>query len=71
MKPRRIRVQTPIDWDCVSPESIIAAQTFATALMFERAESLGVALDWNTFRCYARRSRRQGALLLTQWARVL
>lgn len=68
---KRIRVQAPIDSDSVSPDSIAAAQSFLTSLMHERAESLGVAIDWNTFRTYTRRSRRQKALLVTQWARVL
>lgn len=66
----RIRVQAPIDKDSVSPDSIAAAQQFLTNLMAERAETLGVCLNWNTMRCYTRRSRRQDALLITQWARV-
>lgn len=67
----RIRVQAPIDNDAVSPESIAAAQSFITTLMFERANSNGVALDWNTFRTYVRRSRRKQALLITGWAKVM
>lgn len=67
----RIRVQAPIDEDSVSPDAIAAAQSFLTTLMFERAEALGVAVNWNTFRSYSRHSRRQKALLITQWAKVL
>lgn len=67
---RRVRVQAPIDKDAASPDSIAAAQSFLTSLLFERAETLGVALNWNTWRTYARKNR-QGDLVLTQWARVI
>lgn len=66
----RIRVQAPIDRDAVSPDSIGAAQTFLTRLLFERADALGVAIDWNTWRTYARKNQN-GDLVVTQWARVL
>lgn len=55
----------------MSPDSVAAAQTFLTKLMSERAASLGVALDWNSFRCLSRKKWRGGDLIITQWARVL
>ena len=68
----RIRVQAPIDRDAASPDSIAAAQQYLTAQMAERAEDLGVVLDWNTFRTYVRISWfPRGDLLLTQWAKVI
>lgn len=66
---KRIRVQATIDKDAASPDSIIAAQTFLTGQMFERATALGLALNWTTWRCHTR--RRNGDLVLTQWARVI
>ena len=67
----RIRVQAPIDEDSASPESIAAALSYVANLLFERAESLGVALNWNTFKVYTRHSRRQNAMLVTGWAKVM
>jgi hypothetical protein len=68
---KRIRVAAPIDIDAVSPESIAAAQSFITSLMFERANSLGVALDWNTFRTYVRVRKAKQAMVITGYAKVL
>lgn len=67
---KRIRVQAPIDSDAVSPDSIAAAQQFITSLITERAETNGVALNWNTFRIYVRNSRRKKAMIVTGWVRV-
>lgn len=66
---RRIRVQAPIDPDCATRESVEAAQRLLTTLLSERADTLGVTLNWNTWRTYARKDRR-GDLVLTQWARI-
>lgn len=66
----RVRVQAPIDADGASPDSIEAATRFLTRQMFDRANTLGVALDWSTWRTYARR-RRNGDLVITQWAKVM
>ena len=67
---KRIRVQTALDKDTASPDSISASQAYMTGSMFEKAESLGVAIDWDTFRCYARKNA-DGDLVLTQWAKVI
>lgn len=65
----RIRIQAPIDRDAVSPDSILAANAYLTHSLLERAESMGVAMNWNTWRCYTRR-KRNGDLIVTQWVKV-
>jgi len=65
----RIRAQAPIDREAASPDSIEAASAYLTRTIFEKAEALGVAIDWNSWRTYARR-KRNGDLVLTQWAKV-
>ena len=67
----RIRIQAPIDDDSVSPESVSAALTYIAGLIGQRAEAMGVALDWNSFKIYTRRSKRKKALLVTGWAKIL
>lgn len=66
----RIRVEAPIDKDAISPDSVAAAQVFLTGQMFERANNMGVALDWTTFTCYSRIRRKSGDLVLVQWAKI-
>jgi hypothetical protein len=53
----------------VSPDSIEAAATFCTRALFEQANFLGLALDWNTWRTYTRR-KRNGDLILIQWVKA-
>lgn len=67
---RRIRVTATVDRDSVSPDSIKAAHAFLTDLLFERAETIKVALDWNTYHAYSRRDRR-GDLVIIAWVRVI
>lgn len=66
----RIRVQTKIDRDAVSPDSINAANTYLLGVMLERTLPLAISIDWNTWRTYAR-TNRHGELVITHWARVL
>ena len=67
---RRLRVTATIDKDTASPDSIQAAQTFLTAALLERAEDNEVALNWNTWHSYSRRTM-SGDLVIIQWARVI
>lgn len=67
---RRLRVTAPIDSDAASPDSIEAASTFLTRLLFERANTLGVALNWNTWRTRVAK-RRNGDLVVIQWVKVI
>lgn len=66
---KRVRVEASIDRDEASPDSIGATQQYLTGALFERAENLGVALDWSSFDTYCRRKR--GNVTIVQWARVL
>jgi hypothetical protein len=65
----RLRITAPIDANAVSPDSIEAAATFCTRALFEQANFLGLALDWNTWRTYTRR-KRNGDLILIQWVKA-
>lgn len=67
---RRIQAKVTIDADAVSPDSLTAAQTYLTGVMFDRANALRLTMDWSSWRCHTRR-RRNGELVLTQWAKVL
>lgn len=66
----RIRVKATIDQDAASPDSINAANEYLTRQIEERAMSARLAIDWGTWRSYARRDRH-GDLLLIQWAKVI
>lgn len=66
----RLRMTAPLDRDGVSPDSIRAANEFLTKLLEERAETAGVVLDWNTWKCRVV-SKRSGDLELIQWVRVI
>lgn len=70
MKKIRVRAQAPIDEDAASPDSIEAASQYLTRSLHEQANAAGVALDWATWRTYARKNRH-GDLIITQWAKVL
>jgi len=66
----RIRMEAPLDGDSVSPDAIRAANTFLTTLIEERAEGLGIAPDWNTFKSRVR-TKRNGDVIVIQWVRVI
>lgn len=66
---RRVRVEATIDRDEASPDSISAMQQYLTGALFEKAENLGVALNWSTFECFNK--LRRGRITMIQWARVL
>lgn len=67
---RRIRVEAPIDGHAVSPDSIAAANQYLTMQIQARADVRGLAVDWNSWRTYARR-RRNDDLVIVQYAKVL
>lgn len=66
----RLRASATLDKDEVSPVSIEACNSFLTKILEERADTLGIAINWNSWHTYSRRKVR-GDLVVVQWAKVI
>lgn len=66
---QRIRVETKIEADAASPDSIAAMHQYLIGAMVERAEDRSFALDWTTYTTYVR--VRKGMLVMVAWAKVM
>lgn len=66
---QRVRVETKIEADAASPDSIAAMHQYLVGVMVEKAEALTHAIDWSSYTTYARCKR--GMLNIVAYARVL
>lgn len=51
-----MRIKVRVDGDSASPDCITAAIQYVIGALFERANEVGVALDWSALDVWARRS---------------